>query len=135
MVPPLFAGLVDDAAVLPPSALSVPDAMAGYAQHRASWYGDLMGAFLLPASLVGMEPAGPAEVGCLIGDTGLGSLPGALAKLRAAGVEVRQIEAAVARRGEDPQPGLGELRRLAADNPALDVYAEIPLSWGLLSAL
>jgi hypothetical protein len=135
MVPPLFAGLVDDAAVLPPSALSVPDAMAGFGQHRASWYGDLMGAFLLPASLVGMEPAGPAEAVCLIGDTGLGSLPGALAKLRAAGVEVRQIEAAVARRGEDPQPGLGELRRLAADNPTLDVFAEIPLSWGLLSAL
>jgi hypothetical protein len=52
--------------------------------------------------------------------------------LRAAGADVRQVEAAVARRGEDPLPGLGALLSLGLD---LEVYAEVPLSWGLLSAL
>ena len=41
----------------------------------------------------------------------------------------------MARRGEDPQPGLAELRRLAGPSQDLAVYAEIPLSWGLLAAL
>lgn len=153
MVPPLFAGLVDDAAVLPPSTVGLPEAMAAFDQHRRNWYGDLVGTFLLPASLVGPATfastppgsgsfapsvgpgAGSSTVLCLIGDTGVGPLPATLAKLRGSGAEVRQIEAAVARRGEDPQPGLAALRRLAEDTPDVDVYAEIPLSWGLLSAL
>ncbi len=152
MVPPLLAGLVDDASVLPPSTLGLPEAVAGFDQHRQSWYGDLLGAFLVPASLVSLAPAltgaippgsgsessdrpGAGGSVCLIGDTGIGPLPAALAKLRGAGAEVRQVEAAVARRGEDPQPGLAHLRRLAADLADTDVYAEIPLSWGLLSAL
>ncbi len=41
----------------------------------------------------------------------------------------------MARRGEDPQPGLSALGALAAEAPDLDVYAEIPLSWGLLAGL
>jgi hypothetical protein len=135
MVPPLFAGLVDDAAVLPPGTLGLSEALAGFDQHRSSWYGDLVGSFLLPASLVGLMPAVAASAVGLIGDTGIGPVPAALAKLRGSGAEVRQIEAAVARRGEDPQPGLAELRRLAEETPDVDVYAEIPLSWGLLSAL
>lgn len=135
MVPPLFTGLVDDASVLPPSTLGLPEAMSAFDQHRRSWYGDLVGSFLLPASLVGLAPATFAPSICLIGDTGVGTLPATLAKLRGAGAEIRQIEAAVARRGEDPQPGLAEMRRLAEDIPDVDVYAEIPLSWGLLSAL
>jgi hypothetical protein len=58
-----------------------------------------------------------------------------VSKLRMAGAAVRHVEAAVARRGEDPQPGIAALRRFAAENEDLDVYAEIPLSWGLLAAL
>jgi hypothetical protein len=135
MVPPLLAGLVDDASVLPPSTLGVPEAVSAFDQHRRDWYGDLVGTFLLPASLAGSAPAMPGAPLCLIGDTGIGPLPAALAKLRGAGAEVRQIEAAVARRGEDPQPGLADLRRLAEELADTDVYAEIPLSWGLLSAL
>ncbi len=135
MVPPLLAGLVDDASVLPPSTLGVPEAVAAFDQHRGSWYGDLVGTFLLPASLASMAPPLSGPPLCLIGDTGIGPLPAALAKLRGAGAEVRQIEAAVARRGEDPQPGLADLRRLAEELADTDVYAEIPLSWGLLSAL
>ena len=54
------------------------------------------------------------------------SLPVALPCLAADGVTVRQVEAAVAKRGEDPQPGLAELLRLAdaADRACETVYAE-----------
>jgi hypothetical protein len=71
----------------------------------------------------------------VVNDAAIGTLPATVAKLRDAGVVVRHIEAAVARRGEDPQPGLASLRELCASWPDLDVYAEVPLSWGLLGAL
>src|SRR5690349_22150277 len=89
---------------------------------------------LVPSSMIGFAglPAG-LPVG-VINDGALGALPAAVARLRETGVLVRQIEAAVARRGEDPQPGLVHLRRLTAEQD-LQVYAEIPLSWGLLGAL
>jgi hypothetical protein len=51
------------------------------------------------------------------------------------GARVTQVEVAVAKRGEDPQPGLGELLAFAATMPEIDVYAEIPLAWGLSGAL
>ena len=158
MVPPLFAGLVDDASVLPPSMLGVVEAVAGFRRHGQAWYHDLIGSFLLPASLTGFDPAtlgnpesvkpesvkpesGQPESGqpdlpiSVVGDVGIGALPATVAKLRANGAVVPRVEAAVARRGEDPQPGLAALRRLTADHQDLDVYAEIPLSWGLLAAL
>jgi hypothetical protein len=56
-------------------------------------------------------------------------------KLRASGAMVFHLEAPVARRGEDPQPGLAGLRALSGNDRDLEVYAEIPLSWGLLGAL
>ena len=122
LVPTLFAGLVDDASLLPPSFISLPDAVAKHAEHRAAWFARLLGPLLVPASAIGVElPAG--------------ELPVALEKLRASGAVVLHLEAPVARRGEDPQPGLAGLRTLAINDKDLEVYAEIPLSWGLLSAL
>ncbi len=50
-------------------------------------------------------------------------------------VVVRQIEAAVAKRGEDPQPGIARMLELAARVPELDLYAEVPLTFGLLAGL
>ena len=135
LVPPLYAGLVDDASVLPPSVAGVTDALAAFREHRRAWYADLLGGFLVPASLVGLERSWPALPVGLINDAALATLPASLAKLRSAGAVVRQVEAAVARRGEDPQPGLSELRRFAGEVADLPVYAEIPLSWGLLAAL
>jgi len=46
-----------------------------------------------------------------------------------------QFEVAVAKRGEDPQPGLRTVLSEAALDPGLDVYTELPLTWGLLEAL
>jgi hypothetical protein len=135
MVPPLFAGLVDDASVLPPSMLGVVEAVAGFRRHEQAWYHDLLGSFLVPSSLAVFDPAVRDVPISVVSDVGIGALAATVTKLRASGAIVPQLEAAVARRGEDPQPGLAALRRLTAENPDLDVYAEVPLSWGLLGGL
>ncbi len=133
MMPPLYAGLVDDASLLPPSPIGLPDAVAKYREHSTSWYSGLLGSLLVPASTVGGAPVPRLSAG-LIGDVPVAGLPMTVEKLRGAGVVVEHVEAAVARRGEDPQPGLATLRQFAAEG-GLRLYAEIPLSWGLLAAL
>ncbi|MEV6693316.1 hypothetical protein AB0M35_17785 [Micromonospora sp. NPDC051196] len=140
-LPALVAGLVDDAAVFPPGSASLPDAVAAHRRHRAAWYADLVGPLLLPASKVAagelsglVDPAEGFVIG-LIGDTGLDRLPFALSFLPPLGVAVRQIEAPVAKRGEDPQPGLAELIKLTERLDDVAVFAEIPLTFGLTAAL
>jgi hypothetical protein len=135
LVPPLFAGLVDDASLLPPSPTGVAEAVAKHDEHRAGWFAGLLGPLLVPASLIGADLIARDVPVALVGDVSVGALPIAVDKLRAAGGLVMHIEAAVARRGEDPQPGLAALRALAEGDENLVVYAEIPLSWGLLGAL
>jgi hypothetical protein len=72
----------------------------------------------------------------LIGDTGIARLPFALSFLAPDGVTARQVEVAVAKRGEDPLPGIAELLGLIGAMPGVDaVYAELPLTFGLLGAL
>ncbi|MEV4704771.1 hypothetical protein [Actinoplanes sp. NPDC049316] len=132
LVPRLFAGLVDDASLLPPALLSVPEALAAHRRHRDAWYAGIVGALLVPSSL---DVATQGLAVGVVNDAAISALPAALAKMRAAGAAVGQVEALVSRRGEDPQPGLAALRALAAQEPDLQVYAEIPLSWGLLAAL
>jgi hypothetical protein len=135
LVPKLFAGLVDDASLLPPSFISLPDAVAKHVEQREGWFADLLGPLLVPASLIGVDlPPGRLPV-ALVGDVAVGAVPVAVEKLRTAGAQVVRVEAPVARRGEDPQPGLADLRTLAVQDRAVEVYAEIPLSWGLLAAL
>ncbi|MFC8615738.1 hypothetical protein ACFT9M_04860 [Micromonospora purpureochromogenes] len=137
-VPRLFAGLVDDAAVFPPGSASLPDAVAAHREHRDAWYADLVGPLLLPASTLPAlaDLLGPGEriaVG-VIGDLPIGQLDAALAGTDPR-ITVRQVEAAVAKRGEDPQPGLAELLKLAERLTGVDVYAEVPLTFGLTGAL
>ena len=135
LVSPLFAGLVDDASLLPPAFTNLPDALAKHGEHRTAWYSALLGPLLVPASVIGAAlPARDLPV-ALLGDVPVSALPVAVEKLRASGAVVIHLEAAVARRGEDPQPGLAALRTLAGQDKDLQVYAEIPLSWGLLAAL
>ena len=135
LVPPLYAGLVDDASVLPPGVGTFVEAVETHAQHRNAWYRDLLGTFLMPSSLIGQYPPPAGFPIGVVNDAAIGALPATIAKLRADGVVVRHVEASVARRGEDPQPGIATLRDLSDSWPDLDVYAEVPLSWGLLAAL
>ena len=135
LVPTLFSGLVDDASLLPPSFISLPDAVAKHAEHREAWFARLLGPLLVPASVIDIELPGRELPVALVGDVPVGAVPAAVEKLRASGAVVLHVEAAVARRGEDPLPGLAALRALAGNDEDLEVYAEIPLSWGLLVAL
>jgi hypothetical protein len=135
-VPDLFELLVDDAAVYPPGSAPLPEAVKDHRRHRAAWYARLVGPLLVPASataqlveLVGTD--GELVVG-LIADTGIAGLRAALALAPPA---VRHVEIAVAKRGEDPLPGLAALLDLLRAVPGLAGFAEIPLTFGLLSAL
>ena len=134
LVPPLFAGLVDDASVLPPGTTRVGEAVTTFGKHLTSWYADLLGTLLVPSSFLEVDALAPGLPLGVINDGPLPALPAALTRLRHTGAVVRQAEVAVARRGEDPQPGLAELFELAAGQD-ISVYAEIPLSWGLLTGL
>jgi len=112
--------------------------VAAHRQHRAAWYASLVGPLLLPASALGEATASLADderlaVG-VIGDTGFDGLTAALAGADPR-LAIAQVEIAVAKRGEDPQPGLRRLVTLLDTRPGLCGYAEIPLTWGLLSAL
>ena len=134
LVPPMFAGLVDDASVLPPGSIRVSEAVSAFGKHLTSWYADLVSVLLVPSSLLEIgELAAGLPLG-VVNDGPIRALPAALTRLRGTGAVVRQAEVAVARRGEDPQPGLAEVRELAISQEIF-VYAEIPLSWGLLTAL
>jgi len=125
--------LVDDAAVFPPGNAPLEAALTGHVRHRAAWYADLVGPLLLPVSILADLPAErlPERVGA-IGDTGVAGASAALAR---ADQRWQQYEVAVAKRGEDPQPGLRQLLAALATGPEIDVYAELPLTFGLMSAL
>ncbi|GIJ66521.1 hypothetical protein [Virgisporangium ochraceum] len=133
-VPPLLVGLLDDAAMFPPRGASVGDALDGHREARSSWYASLVGPLLVPADEVGAlwsrlrsDPE-PLAIGLV------GPLTVVAGALVAAGdqVDIRHIEAPVAKRGEDPMPGLTAFRTLAAGRAG---YAEVPLTWGLQAAL
>jgi hypothetical protein len=135
-VPALLVGLLDDAAMFPPRGASVGDALAGHRDLRGAWYAPLVGPLLVPADEVGGLWARLREVErqdkLTIGLVGpLTVVAGALA---AAGdlVTIGHIEAPVAKRGEDPMPGIKAFRAVAAGRAG---YAEVPLTWGLLAAL
>lgn len=138
LIPRVFERFLDDAAVFPPGSATLTDAVANHRRHRAAWYADLVGPLLLPATTLAtltslLAPDEAIEVG-VVGDVPIARLPALLDNLDPR-IRVRQLEVAVAKRGEDPQPGLAELFDLARSREELTIYAEIPLTWGLLRAL
>lgn len=137
-IPPLLWRLVDDAAVFPPGNASLAQAFSGHREHRRAWYAELVGVLLLPATELKDAAAylddGEIDIG-VVGDVPIAQLP-RLTAAADARMKVKQIEAAVAKRGEDPQPGLAALMDILGEyDDELIAYAEIPLTWGLLNAL
>ncbi|WP_155375800.1 hypothetical protein [Catellatospora vulcania] len=132
--PPLLAQLLDDAAVFPPGSATLPDAVAAHREHRRAWYAPLVGALLVPASQLPelgalLDKGEELEVGVIAdGPTAACFAP------PPAGVRAVQVEAAMARRGEDPSPALHDFLHRVRDS-GVRGYAEIPLAWGLLAAL
>ena len=138
LIPPLLVGLIDDAAVFPPGSASVPDAVAAHREHRSAWYANLIGPLVLPASALGevspcLSPGESLPVS-VVGDAGIEALDAAVTEADPR-LLVRRAEIAVAKRGEDPQPGLRRLLTRLGSWPPLAGYAEVPLTWGLLGAL
>ncbi|MBB5154186.1 hypothetical protein [Saccharopolyspora phatthalungensis] len=84
-IPPLFARLVDDAALFPPGPAAVPQAVADHLDARGGAYPGLLGPMLCQASrlaeliteLAKVKPATPVPLS-LVCDTGLGGVPKAL---------------------------------------------------------
>jgi len=133
-VPPLLTGMVDDAAVFPPGSASLDEAVRAHRDHRTAWYAPLVGPLLVPAVDATAAPLrdGPIDVG-LIGERE--ALRRAFEDLPE-GVTLRQVESPVAKRGEDPMPGLKALLALLAGLDApVPGFAEVPLTWGLMLAL
>jgi hypothetical protein len=128
-VPTVFAGLLDDAAVFPPGNAPLVDAVAAHRGYRAAWYAEMVGPLLLP----------PEDVAAAPDDLGIGVVGPYEAVARAIRTgresrQIRQIEVPVAKRGEDPQPGLRDLLTLI-DTTGIPGYAEIPLTLGFTAAL
>ncbi|WP_308197876.1 hypothetical protein [Saccharopolyspora soli] len=84
-IPPLFARLVDDAALFPPGTAAVPQAVAEHLEARGGEYTGLLGPMLCQASrlaeliteLAKVKPSAPVPLS-LVCDTGLGGVPKAL---------------------------------------------------------
>ncbi|TNC24340.1 hypothetical protein FG385_18115 [Amycolatopsis alkalitolerans] len=73
MIPALFKGLLDDAAVFPPGSMPLADAVPAHARHLAAPYADIVGPFVLAAPMLAelgdadvalavTAPGGPAQV-------------------------------------------------------------------------
>ncbi|TVT21395.1 hypothetical protein FNH05_34000 [Amycolatopsis rhizosphaerae] len=92
LIPPLFRGLLDDAAVFPPGSLPLADAVPAHSRHLAAAYRELVGPLVLPASaLPGLE-IGAVDVSVTLPD-GPAGLPGVLEAMasspaRLAGLEI-----------------------------------------------
>jgi hypothetical protein len=99
-VPELFHGLIDDAAVFPPAATPLPDAVAAHRVHRTSAYAGCVGPLLVPATsvaeLVSVLSEGSPH-GAPGGDESLElvlvSRPGSEPSVLAAGLHVLREEA------------------------------------------
>lgn len=161
-VPPVLAGLVDDAALVPPCTTDLVSALSAHRGYRAAWYADLVGPWLLPASRCAEAAAvldraadratdrAEPDAGCqrsirvgVVGDagpapSGLREVASAIADRRGQ-LEIEHVETPVAMRGDDPLPGLRavlDLERAANEGRApLAFYPEIPLTWGVLASL
>ncbi len=136
--PALFADLVDDAAATPVGGATLVEAIEEHQHHRKAWYGDLLGPMLVPASaaaaLIRVKDRADVEF-ALVADAGLDRLDGAVTALIQAGVSFQRVEVAVAKRGEDPLPGLHRLLAMGQRFPDMQLFAEIPLTWGVTEAL
>ncbi|MED7949879.1 hypothetical protein [Streptomyces sp. BE303] len=100
VVPELFRGLFDDAAVFPPGNLPVAEAAPAHRAHRTAWYADAVGPFLCGAGrlaeLGGTVGSGPAlRVGLVLpgGSSELGPALTAAAPFEVAGVELSTRDA------------------------------------------
>ena len=100
--PPLLRGLLDDAAVFPPAATPLPDAVRDHGGHRSSWYAGCVGPLLVPAASVAEliavltdEKSRTAVPSAAALDVVLVSRPGSDPAVLAAGLHVLRDEVGI----------------------------------------
>ncbi len=125
VIPALFAGLCDDAAVFPPGLAPLPDAVTAHDAHTKAWYRDLVGPLVLAAPALDAlgDLLGPRATPLPVAVTlpgGPAQLPGVLAAVPGLPVDLRALEIAVPD-GMGPDEVLDAVA--AATAP---VYIEIP---------
>lgn len=152
MIPPLFAGLCDDAAIFPPGDLPLPQAVPAHLAHRTAWYAELVGPFLCGAGRIGalLEQLGdgaehpglgtdPLAVGLIVPDGSAGLEPALRAvaadpRLRIAGIEVLADQDGTAAEGvRKVRTALDKL--LPEYAPGVDAAVEVTRGPELLLAL
>ena len=108
-LPPVWRGLVDDAALFPPGNAPIDKALAAHVAHRESPYADLVGPFVLKDTDV--PQARDAGVALAIVVTGgAGQIAGPLGLCRKLGLEAAALEIAL----RDLDDLAGNARRVAA---------------------
>ncbi|MBC2642373.1 MULTISPECIES: hypothetical protein [unclassified Rhodococcus (in: high G+C Gram-positive bacteria)] len=125
MIPALFAGLCDDAALFPPGNAPLPDAVPAHARHRSALYADLVGPFVFPVDRLNELASGPLELSL--------TLPGGPATLEPALERLAQIDGARAVALEIAVPAyrsaaefFAAMDAVAALTGGVDVFVEVP---------
>lgn len=108
--------LLDDAAVFPPGNLPLDEAVAAHRRHRASWYADLVGPLVVPASaLPELAGSGPLDVAVVVP-----TAAAAAAALTAAPEGIRVVALEVT------DATVAELRAAVGEPAGVTVFVEVP---------
>ncbi|MCX6401897.1 MAG: hypothetical protein NTX33_18445 [Propionibacteriales bacterium] len=108
--------LLDDAAVFPPGNLPLAEAVAAHRHHRTSWYADLVGPLVVPASaLPELAGSGPLEVAVVVP-----TAAAAAAALTAAPEGIRIVAL------EITDATVAEVRAAIGEPADVTVFVEIP---------
>ena len=125
----LFATLFDDAAMYPPAATELPEAVRAHALHRVAWYADMVGPFVCNAERLRVLDAEVRSLDlssldvALVVPAGLEEVPAAIAGAdRCPSLRVRAIEIPIGAHGR-----LEVLRALEPLVQRAVVYLEIPV--------
>jgi hypothetical protein len=107
-IPPLFAGLCDDAAMFPPGNATAEDALPAHARYREAWFAPLVGPFLigtghLDAVAGALRHGHDCPDAVLVVPGGPDRLVPALAAARSRGLPVVGVELACAATGTPAQ--------------------------------
>src|SRR5690606_20201305 len=126
VMPPLWHGLVDDAATFPPGDAPLPDAIAAWHQRRSRWYADLASTFVVRDTDLSSDLAGiPLSVVCT---TGAGAIEGVVHHVERRGLDLAAVE--VALRDLDDLAGNARRVEAAVRSSGLDqevkVHVEVP---------
>ncbi|WP_416985167.1 hypothetical protein [Streptomyces sp. T028] len=129
-VPPVLAGMLDDAAVFPPGSLPIEEAVPAHVEHTRGAHAGLVGAFVLAAKdinrLAGLTadlPEGSFALSVTVPLPGVSAAVAAALRIpavRLVGLEVAVPDAVAA---EAVVPALAEA---VEDDTGLTVYVEVP---------